>query len=431
MPRPTYKVTKSRKGVGGRGKKKVVPVESSNPTLLPVPGNAKQKKESSSKKKIYFSGYAKFDSEPSYKNEIIDLSILSEQLLQNTLCKNCKQNGLQISSENHVGLASKLVLYCSHCDFSVNFTNTKEIKVPDVNKTFFDLNMRLVYGLRCIGKGLLAGQTLCEILNLPQPPTKFALYNAIIHEQCKKVAFDSMKNAVEGAVEGNKIIIEEEMRNTPGVILEPRDISAGFDGTWQRRGHQSLNGVVTCTSIDSGKVLDVEVLSKYCVCLDKDKHDDSCTANHKGSSVSMEGAGIRRIFLRSEEKYKVRYTSYLGDGDSNSFDSVIQLNPYGNTKIKKLECVNHVCKRMGSRLRRLKNDMKNQKLDDGKTLGGKNRLTDKKIDQIQSYYGKAIKENKTVDGMRQAIWAMFCHIGSSDEKPEHRLCPEGNKYIMV
>lgn len=157
------------------------------------------------------------------------------------------------------------------------------------------------------------------------------------------------------------------------------------------------------------------------------KHDCFCTANHQGFSGSMEGAGIKQIFLGSEEKYKMRYVSYLGDGDSNSFESIVALNPYGNTKVKKLECINHVSKRMGGRLRRLKMDFKKQKLDDGKSLGGKNRLADKKINQLQPSYGKAIKENKTVEEMRKAIWAIFCHIGPSDEKPEHRLCPKGEK----
>ncbi|XP_046680753.1 uncharacterized protein LOC124367720 [Homalodisca vitripennis] len=433
MPRAIGKITKSRKGIGGRGKKKVVnsnnATESAEtPQPRPnLPETCKPYKVSSSSKKIDFSEYDKYDIDNSYKNELIDLSILSDILLQNTICKNCKQYGLQIRSENCVGLASTLILHCLHCDFVVKFSNTKEVKVPDVNKTYCDVNIRLVYGLRCIGKGLLAGQALCGILNLPQPPTKFSPYITILHNKCKIAAFDSMKNAVEEAVQENEVMIEEEKRNVPDVILEPRDISAGFDGTWQRRGHQSLNGVVTCTSIDSGKVMDVAVVSKYCICVDKQNHDAYCYANHKGSSGSMEGAGIRQIFLRSEEKYKVRYVSYLGDGDSSSFESIVALKPYGNTEIKKLECINHVSKRMGARLRRLKQDLKKQKLDDGKSLGGKNRLTDKKIDQIQSYYGKAIRENKTVQDMRQAIWAIYCHTGSSDEKPEHRLCPQGEK----
>lgn len=123
MARGICKAFKKRKGVGGRGKKKV---DTSNrlcdiPNIAtpsqPSPTVAKELKPpkvTSSKKKIDFSEYDKYEyeSDPSYKNEIIDISILSEQLLQNTLCKNCKQNGLQISSENRVGLASKLVLFC-------------------------------------------------------------------------------------------------------------------------------------------------------------------------------------------------------------------------------------------------------------------------------------------------------------------------------
>ena len=36
------------------------------------------------------------------------------------------------------------------------------------------------------------------------------------------------------------------------------------DGTRQRRGHNSHNGVVTAISVTTGKALDVEVLSNYC-----------------------------------------------------------------------------------------------------------------------------------------------------------------------
>lgn len=40
------------------------------------------------------------------------------------------------------------------------------------------------------------------------------------------------------------------------------DIPVAIDGTWQKRGHTSLNGVVTATSFDTGKVIDVSVMSK-------------------------------------------------------------------------------------------------------------------------------------------------------------------------
>ena len=48
------------------------------------------------------------------------------------------------------------------------------------------------------------------------------------------------------------------------------DISVSCDGTWHRRGFSSLNGTVACISMDNGKVLDIEIMSRYC---------QSCVAN--------------------------------------------------------------------------------------------------------------------------------------------------------
>lgn len=87
MPRP-YKVTLRKKGISGRWKSKVVNCDplTGRPNLdtpsQPRPPVTKDSKKSSSKNKIDFSEY---DSEPSYKNEITDLSILPEQLLKNSL----------------------------------------------------------------------------------------------------------------------------------------------------------------------------------------------------------------------------------------------------------------------------------------------------------------------------------------------------------
>lgn len=39
------------------------------------------------------------------------------------------------------------------------------------------------------------------------------------------------------------------------------DIPIAFDATWQKRGHVSKNAVATFTSFDTGRVIDVEVLS--------------------------------------------------------------------------------------------------------------------------------------------------------------------------
>ncbi|GFV13196.1 uncharacterized protein TNCV_786411 [Trichonephila clavipes] len=36
------------------------------------------------------------------------------------------------------------------------------------------------------------------------------------------------------------------------------------DGTWQRRGYSSMNGCVAALSVDTGKVVDIEIVSSYC-----------------------------------------------------------------------------------------------------------------------------------------------------------------------
>ncbi|GFU37097.1 hypothetical protein TNCV_1554941 [Trichonephila clavipes] len=42
------------------------------------------------------------------------------------------------------------------------------------------------------------------------------------------------------------------------------ECGVSVDGTWQRRGHSSLNGCVAALSIGIGKLLDLEIMSKFC-----------------------------------------------------------------------------------------------------------------------------------------------------------------------
>ncbi|GFX94372.1 uncharacterized protein TNCV_4294171 [Trichonephila clavipes] len=108
-----------------------------------------------------------------------------------------------------------------------------------------------------------------------------------------------------------------------------------------------------------------------------------------------------------------------------SFTSIDENKVYGDhCSVEKLECIGHVMKRMGTRLRRLKTKMRGQKLSDGKPLCGRNRLTEAEIDRLQAYYGLAIRRNlSSVKDMQQAIWAIFLHKLSTDEKPQHGFCP--------
>ncbi|KAI8731216.1 Short-chain collagen C4 [Biomphalaria glabrata] len=145
------------------------------------------------------------------------------------------------------------------------------------------------------------------------------------------------------------------------------------------------------------------------------------------SAGAMEAAGAVNIFMRSVETRNIRYTQYLGDGDSSSYKKVVDSKPYGEKPIEKLECVGHVQKRCGTRLRRLVNDNKGRKLDDGKGISGIGRLTSKKIDTLQNYFGFAIRQNSgNLDQMKADVKAVLFHVGSSEKIPRHDYCPDNS-----
>ena len=251
-------------------------------------------------------------------------------------------------------------------------------------------------------------------------------YNNSLHESYMAEAEQSMKIAAEE-------VKEKE---------QSADIAASFDGSWQKPGHASLNGVVSAISVTTGKVLEFEVKSKHCKgCethenMDKSsqeylnwklEHSLECGTNHVGSSGSMEVGGTMAMYQRSVEKNGLRYVSFIGDGDSSTFHTIKDAKPYGDEIIVKKECVGHVQKRLGTRLRKLKSSYSKKKLSDGKGISGKGRLTDKMIDTMQNYYGLAIRQNKhNLQGMTNDVKAGLYHLASSEENPQHHLCPKGS-----
>ena len=49
----------------------------------------------------------------------------------------------------------------------------------------------------------------------------------------------------------------------------------------------------------------------------------------------------------------MRYTVLLSDGDNKTMQELNESRPYGDKEITKLECANHIYKRMGTGLRNL------------------------------------------------------------------------------
>ena len=237
------------------------------------------------------------------------------------------------------------------------------------------------------------------------------------------------------------MVAQKSMQRVAQELLEDqggdKDVMVSVDGTWQRRGHNSHNGAVTAFSVVSGKAFDVEVLSNYCKGCAQWKEEEKkspafqewiqsyqLTLNHDGRAGAMKPEGAVRIFARSELERGLRYMEYLEDGDSSSFLKVKESKPYGDHVIEKNECIGHIQKSLGTRSRKLCNVYKSKKLSDGKPINGKNRLTTKIIDTLQNYYGMAIRNNTdSLVKMVDTVLATLYHVASTDENPNHTLCP--------
>jgi hypothetical protein len=355
----------------------------------------------------------------------MDLSILFNVFDHVLKCPDC---GCDI--ESHVDIKKKcgyshyIVLQCKNteCEWKYAFNTSKK------QGRSYEVNVRSVLAFREIGKGHSGMTIFSKVMNMPAPPTR-RVFTKIQNEKVlpvvKKLATDSMVN--------NAYQVRDESAN------DDRECGVSIDGSWQKRGYSSHNGVVTVISLDTKKCLDVEVLSdkcQQCQKWGKKINDPSysawkashvCKINHEGSAGSMETVGAVRIFERSRATRGLKYTNMLGDGDSSTYNTIVESQPYGEDCIpNKLECIGHVQKRVGNRLSKLKSSNKGLKLADGKGLSGKGRLTNSKIDVLQNYYGLAVRENlDDVGKMAKTIEASLYHVASNAQNPQHHLCPEG------
>lgn len=67
------------------------------------------------------------------------------------------------------------------------------------------------------------------MMNLPQPPNRFHIHEEYICSVAEEVRKQSMRDAVEEGV----------------ISQSSRDLCVTLDGSWQKRGHTSLNGVIS------------------------------------------------------------------------------------------------------------------------------------------------------------------------------------------
>ena len=140
---------------------------------------------------------------------------------------------------------------------------------------------------RELGKGHSGLETFCGYMNLP-PPMAETTYNETVKFMLHPVdvAAQSMKD---DAKEVRREILDDYDENAVC------DTAVSCNGSWQRRGYASLNGVVTSINIDSGKCLPYQCLVKTCKACELWSQrkgtidyvnfikEHACPINHEGS----------------------------------------------------------------------------------------------------------------------------------------------------
>ncbi|OXU26355.1 hypothetical protein TSAR_000652 [Trichomalopsis sarcophagae] len=203
--------------------------------------------------------------------------------------------------------------------------------------------------MRLVGGGLESLRTFCGVMDFPRP-----IQNATF-TKIQAISQLSIEDLDE-----NMLYDESDVTNTPDEIVACKQEIC-------RRGHRSYNGVFTILGQESGKIIDLEVLSSYCL-------------------------------------------------QCNQYEKVHGSEAYGtHVTISKKDCCGHVQKRFGTQRTNLK---------ENKKLGGKGKLTDKIINTLQTYYGNAIRAHPdSIEDITRAIWAIFYHKASTDQNPQHMQCP--------
>ena len=95
---------------------------------------------------------------------------------------------------------------------------------------------------------------------------------------------------------------------------------------------------------------------------------------------------------------------------------------YGEIKITKVECINHVTKRLRTGLCKKVAEWCSKKVTIGRHKEGS--FKEDMIIKLGNFYRKAIQDNvPDIQKRKSAVFAFLYHCSSTDKAPKHNKCP--------
>ena len=194
--------------------------------------------------------------------------------------------------------------------------------------------------MRFAGGGLHSLERFCGLMSLPPSVT-----DNLYREHQAAITAATMKETMETCKQAANDLHQLAGKPCDEIV----DITVTCNGTWNTCGFTSQFGVVIVMSFETGRVLDVEVLSKYYHQCKLHSNDDKsstayiewlkghkihCSRNFQGSCPSMESEGELVLWKRPEENLKFRYTTLISDGDAKTHGHLSEEDPYNGVPIE-------------------------------------------------------------------------------------------------
>ena len=253
------------------------------------------------------------------------------------------------------GLASTLTTHCYNCNEEFTLHTSSKVKGL-TGKPYWEANIAATWGQMSTGGGHSRLEESMAVLGVPVMTKKaFMAAERRIGEWWQTLLQNSMKAA--GEEEKAIALSKNPVRTQHGIPA----ITVIVDGGWSKRAHKhsynAKSGVGIIIGKETGKILFMGIRNKYCAICSKateeeppPKHD--CYLNWSASSSAMEADIILEGFKAAHDQHGLRYTEFIGDGDSSVQPTLAQNLPWGFA-IKKLECANHAVKCFRSSLENL------------------------------------------------------------------------------
>jgi len=326
-----------------------------------------------------------------------------------------------LSGEKHHGLASILSWKCIGCGHEMSFPTST--KASGTIGNHWTTNLAAVWGQMATGGGFNSLEESMSVLGIPvMSKQSFMQTEQQIGQGWWAVLQESMKAA--GKEEKQHAI--EQNSYHQGVPA----ITVIVDGGWSKRTHKhsynALSGVGVIIGKHTGKLLYIGVRNKYCAaCVNnkktKKKTSHVCFKNWEEASASMESDIIVEGFKLAEEQHGVRYTKFIGDGDSSVLAHLREDVKVWGRDIEKQECANHAVKCFRTSLEKLAKEKPQYK--------GRGKLTEQMRKRLASSMRCAIinrsklpDKGKAVQLLQKDILNCALHCFGSHTKCSADFC---------